>query len=138
MIHTSFFLAHSAIAFSSGRVYTAPVGLHGEQRMSPLVRVVEWLSSSLAPTFSPHSMSPGTSTGSARQRWTICGYDTHAGAGISTWSLGPKRVKQALKSECFEPELTRMLSALTGRPPLKAERFFAMADRSSGMPGFGG
>src|SRR3954470_19158490 len=106
MIHPSCFLAHSAMALSSASVYTAPVGLHGEQRMSPRVEVVWCRSRSFTLTLRPHSMSPGTRTGSARQRWTIWGYDTQAGAGIRTRSLGPKRVKQALKMDCLEPELT--------------------------------
>src|SRR3954463_9080864 len=106
MIQMSFFLAHSAIALSSARVYTAPVGLQGEQRMRP--RVSLWLirSRSFTLTLRPHSGSPGTKTGSALVRCTIWGYETHAGDGISTRSLGPKRAKQALKIDCFDPELT--------------------------------
>src|ERR671910_1481524 len=106
MIQTWFFLAHSAIERSSARVYTAPVGLQGEQRMRPRVLLVWLRSRSLALTLRPHSMSPGTSTGSARQRCTIWGYDTQAGAGMSTRSFAPNRVKQALKMDCLLPELT--------------------------------
>src|SRR5215212_9366683 len=117
MIHTSFALAHSAIERSSASVYTAPVGLQGEQRISPRVSLLLALSRSLALTLRPHSRAPGTITGSARQRCTICGYETHAGAGISTRSLGPKRVKQALKIDCFDPELTMIWSGSMVRPP---------------------
>src|SRR5918995_5201618 len=105
MIQTWFFLAHSAIERSSARVYTAPVGLQGEQRMRPRVLLVWVRSKSLALTLRPHSISPGTSTGSARQRCTIWGYETQAGDGISTRSRGPNSEKQALKSDCLEPEL---------------------------------
>jgi len=47
-------------------------------------------------------------TGRARARCTICGYDTHAGAGIATTSPGPNSVKQALNSDCLEPFETTM------------------------------
>src|SRR5215204_3667186 len=138
MIQMSFFFAHSAIAFSSASVYTAPVGLQGEHRIIP--RVSLWLarSRSLTLTLSPHSGSPGTRTGSARVRCTICGYDTHAGEGISTRSFGPKRVKHALKIDCLEPELTMMLSGLTARLPDMTESWWAMPVRSSAIPTFGG
>ena len=36
---------------------------------------------------------------------------------MSTRSLGPKRVKQALKIDCLEPELTTSWSGSTARPP---------------------
>ena len=52
---------------SSARVYTAPVGLHGEQRMRPRVSLLLARSRSRALTLRPHSRSPGTSTGSARR-----------------------------------------------------------------------
>src|SRR6476661_3105319 len=138
MIHTSLALAHSAIERSSARVYTAPVGLHGEQRIRPRVNLLLARSRSRALTLSPHSRSPGTSTGSARQRCTIWGYDTQAGAGMSTRSLGPNRVKQALKMDCFEPELTMIRSGSMERPPDIRLRFCAMAFRSSAMPTLGG
>src|SRR5439155_95728 len=64
-----------------------------------------------------HWGSPGTSTGRARDKYTISGYDTHAGAGIATTSPGPNSVKHTLNSDCFEPFDTTMLSAFTGRPP---------------------
>src|SRR6266404_1437016 len=116
MTHTFRSTAHCAIALISACVYTLPVGLQGEQRMSPWVPGTT-RSRSRTPTLRLHSGSPGTSTGRARARWTIWGYDTHAGAGIATTSLGPNRVKQTLKSDCLEPFETTMLSALTGRPP---------------------
>ena len=47
---------------------TAPVGLHGEHRIRPRVSLLLARSRSLALTLRPHSRSPGTSTGSARQR----------------------------------------------------------------------
>jgi len=77
-------------------------------------------------------------TGSARQRWTIWGYDTQAGAGMSTRSLGPKRVKQALKIDCFDPELTMSWSGSTARPPDIRLSAWAMPLRSSAMPTLGG
>src|SRR3989442_134898 len=85
-----------------------------------------------------HSASPGTSTGRARDRYTICGYDTHAGAGIATTSPGPNSVKHALNNDCFEPLDTTMLSAFTGRPPESSDRCFAAAARSSRIPSFAG
>ena len=68
----------------------------------------------------------------------ICGYDTHAGAGIATTSPGPNRVKHTLNSDCFEPFDTTMLSAFTGRPPERSDRCFAAAARSSRIPSFAG
>ena len=65
-------------------------------------------SRSLTLSFRLHSGSPDTSTGRARARCTICGYETHAGAGIATTSPGPNSVKHALKSDCFEPLDTTM------------------------------
>src|SRR5689334_14087897 len=138
MIQTSLALAHSAIDLSSASVYTAPVGLHGEQRIRPRVSLLLARSRSRALTLRPHSRSPGTSTGSARHRCTICGYDTQAGAGISTRSLGPNRVKQALKMDCFDPELTMIWSASIARPPDIRLMFCAMALRRSAIPIFGG
>jgi hypothetical protein len=43
-----------------------------------------------------------------------------------------------LKSDCFDPELMTMLSALTGRPPDRIESCRAIAVRSSGTPLLGG
>src|SRR5512135_2537930 len=126
MIHTRLAAAHSAMALSSESVYTDPVGLHGEQRMIPRARCA-CASRSFTLTLRPHSGSPGTSTGSARARWTICGYDTHAGAGMRTRSPGPKSEKQALKIDCLDPELTTMWSALTARPPERRDSWWAMA-----------
>src|SRR3979490_673967 len=100
MTQTSCFLAHSAMERIWAAVYTAPVGLQGEQMIRPRTSLSVTRSRSLALTLSPHSGSPGTATGSARQRCTICGYDTHAGEGISTLSLGPNSAKQALKIDC--------------------------------------
>ena len=57
---------------------------------------------------------------------------------MSTRSLGPNSVKQALKIDCLEPELTTMLSGSTGRPPDIRLMFWAMAFRSSTMPTLGG
>src|SRR6266568_184028 len=108
MTHTFRSRAHCAIALISAWVYTAPVGLHGEQRMRP------------------------------RARCTICGYDTHAGAGMATTSPGPNNVKHTLKSDCFDPFDTTMLSAFTGRPPESSDRCFAAAARSSRIPSFAG
>src|SRR4026208_2037384 len=48
---------------------------------------------------------------------------------MSTLSLGPNRLKQALKRACLEPELTTMLSAWTGRPPANRERLLPLAAR---------
>src|ERR1041385_2212878 len=110
MIQVSCFLAQAAMERSSLRVYTAPVGLQGEQRIRPRTSLSVCRSRSSTLTFRPQSAAPGIITGSARARWTICGYDTHAGDGISTLSLGPKRLKQALNSDCFDPELITMFS----------------------------
>src|SRR2546425_12503576 len=99
--------AQVAMALSSPCVYTEPVGLHGELRISP-VAAGSIRSSSRTLTLSPHSGAPGISTGRARARCTICGYDTHAGAGIATTSPGPKTVKHALNSDCLEPLETTM------------------------------
>src|SRR4026209_900317 len=126
------------MAFSSLRVYTAPVGLQGEQRISPRTSLSVCLSRSSALTLMPQSAAPGIMMGSARARCTIWGQETQAGAGMSTLSLGPNRLKQALKRACLERELTTMLSAWTGRPPDKRERFFAIAWRRSLRPGLGG
>src|SRR5512143_981729 len=117
MIQMSCLRAHAAIALSSLRVYTEPVGLQGEQRIRPRTSLSVRRSRSAAETLRPQSASPGIITGSARARWTICGYETQAGDGISTRSLGPKRVKQALNSDCLEPELTTIPSGSTARPP---------------------
>src|SRR6266849_4629231 len=106
--------------------------------ITPRVRLELARSRYRALTLRPHSREPGTDTGSARHKWTICGYETHAGEGISTWSVGPKSVKQALKIDCFDPELTTMLSALTGRPPERSDSRRAIADRSSASPMLGG
>src|SRR2546422_8582399 len=89
MIHTLRSRAQCAIALISACVYTAPVGLHGEQRISPRAPGTT-RSRSRTATLRLHSASPGTSTGRARDRYTICGYDTHAGAGIATTSPGPR------------------------------------------------
>src|SRR5213594_898366 len=102
MTHTFRSRAHCAIALISAWVYTAPVGLQGEQRISP-VAAGSMRSRSRTLTLRLHSGSPVTSTGRARVRWTICGYDTHAGEGTATTSPGPNREKQALKTDCFEP-----------------------------------
>src|SRR5574338_1602645 len=132
MIHMPLSRAHSAMARSSGSVYTDPVGLQGEQRISPLVSFECARSRSLTLTLRPHSMSPSTATGSARARCTIWGYETHAGVGMSTRSWGPNSVKHALKSDCLEPELMMMLSALTGLPRDSVESWWAIAVLSSG------
>src|ERR1041385_1822257 len=99
--------AHCPMAFISACVYTAPVGLHGEQRIKPdapgSIR-----SRSLTLALRLHSGSPAIMTGPARARGTMCGYDTHAGAGIATTSPGPNSVKQALNSACLEPFDTTM------------------------------
>src|SRR5678816_131165 len=138
MIQTPLALAHSAIALSSVKVYTAPVGLLGEHRIRPFTFLLYARSRSLTLTLRPHSTSPCTSTGSARDRCTICGYDTHAGAGMSTRWPGPNSVKQMLNRHCLEPELTTMWSAFTGRPPDSIDRWRAIAERSSMMPILGG
>src|SRR5229473_2022634 len=127
MIHTLRSRAQCAIALISACVYTAPVGLHGEQRIRPLAPGTT-RSRSRTLTLRLHSGSPGTSTGRARDRYTICGYDTHAGAGIATTSPGPNRVKHTLNSDCFEPFDTTMLSAFTGRPPERSDRRFASCE----------
>src|SRR5213593_4104413 len=114
MIHTLRSRAQCAIALISACVYTAPVGLHGEHRIKPRAPGTT-RSRSRTLTLRLHSGSPCTSTGRARERWTICGYDTHAGAGIATTSPGPNSEKHTLKSDCFDPFETTMLSALTGR-----------------------
>src|SRR5206468_5143881 len=110
MTHTFRSRAHCAIALISAWVYTAPVGLHGEQRMRPRAPGTT-RSRSRTLTFRLHSGSPDTSTGRARARCTICGYDTHAGAGMATTSPGPNKVKHTLKSDCFDPFDTTMLTA---------------------------
>src|SRR5213592_3505156 len=92
MTHTFRSRAHCAIALISAWVYTAPVGLHGEQRMRPRAPGTT-RSRSRTLTFRLHSGSPDTSTGRARARCTICGYDTHAGAGMATTSPGPNKVR---------------------------------------------
>src|SRR5437867_5924697 len=107
MIHTLRSRAHWAIALISACVYTAPVGLHGEQSRSPRAPGTT-RSRSRTLTLRLHSASPETSTGRARARCTICGYDTHAGAGIATTSPGPNSVKQTLNNDCFEPFETTM------------------------------
>src|SRR3989442_14128866 len=137
MTHTFRSRAHCAIALISAWVYTAPVGLHGEQRMRPRAPGTT-RSRSRTLTFRLHSGSPDTSTGRARARYTICGYDTHAGAGMATTSPGPNNVKHTLKSDCFDPFDTTMLSAFTGRPPESSDRCFAAAARSSRIPSFAG
>src|ERR1041384_6343544 len=111
--------AHCAMALISACVYTAPVGLQGEHRIRPdapgSIR-----SRSLTLALRLHSGSPAIMTGRARERWTICGYDTHAGAGIATTSPGPNSVKQALNSDCLEPFDTTMWPARRGeRPPAR-------------------
>ncbi len=130
-------MAHCAIARISAFVYTPPVGLQGEQRMSPAAPG-SMRSRSFTLTLRLHSGSPETITGRARVRCTICGYDTHAGAGIATTSPGPNNVKHALKSDCLEPFDTTMWSAFTGRPPESSERCLAAAARSSRIPSFAG
>src|SRR5437773_7071147 len=137
MTHTFRSTAHCAIALISACVYTLPVGLQGEHRMSPWAPGTT-RSRSRTPTLRLHSGSPGTRTGRARDRYTICGYDTHAGAGIATTSPGPNKVKQTLNNDCFEPFDTTMLSALTGRPPESSDKCFAAAARSSRIPSFAG
>src|SRR2546426_6000388 len=77
MTHTFRSRAHCAIALISAWVYTAPVGLHGEQRMRPRAPGTT-RSRSRTLTLRLHSGSPGTSTGRARDRYTICGYDTRS------------------------------------------------------------
>ena len=57
---------------------------------------------------------------------------------MATTSPGPNSEKHALKSACFEPFDTTMLSAFTGRPPDKRDRCFAAAARSSRIPSFAG
>ena len=104
--------------------------------MSPFTSLSYLASRSFTLTLSPHSGSPVTAMGSARQRCTICGYDTHAGVGISTLSLGPNSEKQALKIDCLEPLLMMIWSGLMARPPDMSERLRATAARSSTMPGF--
>ena len=47
-------------------------------------------------------------TGRARDKCTICGYETQAGDGIATTSPGPKSVKHALNSDCLDPLDTTM------------------------------
>ncbi len=89
-------------------MYTAPVGLTGEQRMSPAARASAARSSWSTPTLRLHSTSPGTSTGVARAKCTSWGYETQAGAGINTVSPPSNRVKQALNSDCRAPEDTMM------------------------------
>src|SRR5438034_8628723 len=135
MTHTFFACAHCAIARISACVYTAPVGLQGEQRISP-VAPGNIRARSVTLALRLHSGSPAIITGRARARWTICGYDTHAGAGIATTSPGPNSVKQALNSDCLDPFDTTMWSALTGRPPESSERCVAAAARSSKIPSF--
>src|SRR3989475_3404291 len=137
MTHTFRSRAHCAIALISAWVYTAPVGLHGEQRMRPRAPGTT-RSRSRTLTFRLHSGSPGTSTGRARHKYTICGYDTHAGAGMATTSPGPNREKHTLKRDCFDPLDTTMWSALTARPPESNERCFAPAARSWTFPSVSG
>src|SRR5690242_9787154 len=137
MTHTFRSRAHCAMALISAWVYTAPVGLQGEHRISPRAPGTT-RSRSRTETLRLHSGSPWTSTGRARARYTICGYDTQAGAGIATTSPGPNSEKQTLKSDCFEPFDTTMLSALTGRPPDRWDRCFAAAARSSRIPSLAG
>ena len=73
MIHTSCFFAQAAMARSSLSVYTEPVGLQGEQRISPRTSLSVCRSRSWALTLSAQSAAPGIITGSARVRYTICG-----------------------------------------------------------------
>ncbi len=126
------------MALSSLRAYTAPVGLLGEQRMTPAVRSVALASRSSTLTFRLHCGSPSTITGVARQSRTICGYDTQAGVGINTLSCGPNSVKQALNTACLAPVDTTMLSALTGLPAESSDSDLAAAARRSSSPAFGG
>src|SRR2546423_9777053 len=137
MTHAFRSTGHCAIALISACVYTLPVGLQGEHRMSPWAPGTT-RSRSRTPTLRLHSGSPETSTGRARVRCTIWGYDTHAGAGIATTSPGPNRLKHTLKRDCFDPLDTTMWSALTARPPESNERCFAPAARSSRIPSFAG
>src|SRR5205823_11227613 len=105
--HTFFAFAHCAIARISACVYTAPVGLQGEHRIRP-VAPGSMRSKSRTLALRLHSGSPAIMTGRARERWTICGYETQAGDGIATTSPGPKSVKQALNSDCLDPLDTTM------------------------------
>ena len=118
-------------------MYTDPVGLQGEHRINPWAPGTTRCRSRTL-SLSPHSGSPGTRIGRARVRCTICGYDTHAGAGMATTSPGPNTLKQTLKSDCFEPFETTMWSAFTGRPPESSDNCVAAAARSSRIPSFAG
>src|SRR5437879_10714260 len=66
-MHTLRSRAQCAIALISACVYTAPVGLHGEQRIRPRAPGTT-RSRSRTLTLRLHSGSPGTSTGRARDK----------------------------------------------------------------------
>src|SRR5437879_8352513 len=124
------------MALISPWVYTPPVGLHGEHSTSPWAPGTT-RSRSLTLTLRLHSGSPDTSTGRARARCTICGYETHAGAGTATTSPGPSSVKHAVKGDCVEPLDRRMWSAVTGGAADGRGRFYAAAARSARGPSHG-
>src|SRR4051812_6185844 len=85
----------AASARSSSAEYTAPVGLQGEFSMSHFVRGVSAASSVSGNNLNPRS-TVDTSTGVPPASFTISGYDTQHGVGITTSSPASSVAKSAL------------------------------------------
>jgi hypothetical protein len=126
------------MARSRSRSATAPVGLWGVFTKIAFVRSVTRAAIASGSYTYPSAARSGTPTATPPASRTFSATSVHIGSGRITSSAGSSSAEKVTNSPCIDPLVTKIPSSSGSSTPLSRASLRRMAERSAGMPLFGG